>query len=397
MGKYNGAVITAAGQNLIAQAISGSETVTWTTMQASSYAYPAGTNLEALTALQDVEKTADITSAAVFSSNILQVSARLDNAGVTEPYLINTLGVFAQVGTAAAVLVAVITAVTPDQMPVEDVESPSAFIYNVQMTIQNANQLTITTNPAGTATVEDLNNLSRTVVKYVDLLDLDDIKTGSNLTDKGTSATAMKELLSGFLDMVYPVGSIYLSTNNIDPGNLFGGIWEAFGAADTYLRLGGTGAGGNNSVKLSADQIPTLTTGNQSANHTHSGTTAGQSVNHTHSGTTLSAANNGAHTHEIQQWDNVKLRLGNYTSGVGGAFYGLTPAPNGVADLKAGSAGTHGHSITGNTGNNSVGHTHTITTGNESADHTHTYTNNSQQDVTVEPKYVQTYAWKRTA
>ena len=172
-------------------------------------------------------------------------------------------------------------------------------------------------------------------------------------------------------DAVYPVGSIYLSVNDVNPGTLFGGTWEAYGAADTYLRLGGCGSGGSNSVKLAANQIPTITTGNQSANHTHSGTS-------------LSAVNNGAHTHEIQQWDNVKLRLGNYTSGGGGSFYGLTPAPNGIADLKAGSAGTHGHSITGNTGNNS-------------ANHTHTYTNNSQQNVSVEPKYVQTYAWKRTA
>ena len=36
MGKYNGAVITTAGQNLIAQAIAESKTVTFTTAQASS-------------------------------------------------------------------------------------------------------------------------------------------------------------------------------------------------------------------------------------------------------------------------------------------------------------------------------------------------------------------------
>lgn len=166
MGKYNGAVITTAGQNLIAQALSGGNTVTWTTMQASSYDYPPGADLEALTSLQGVESTVNITSAQVFNQNILQVSARFENAGVETPYLINTLGVYAQLGTAAAVLVAIVTAVTPDQMPVEDLESPSAFIYNIQMTIQNADQLSITTNPAGTATVEDVQILERKKMVY---------------------------------------------------------------------------------------------------------------------------------------------------------------------------------------------------------------------------------------
>lgn len=166
MGKYNGAVITTAGQNLIAQALSGGDTVTWTTMQASSYDYPVGADLEALISLQSVESTVNITSAQVFNQNILQVSARFENAGVATPYFLNTLGVFAQVGTSAAVLVAVVTAVTPDQMPVEDLESPSAFIYNIQMTIQNADQLSITTNPAGTATVEDLQILERKKMVY---------------------------------------------------------------------------------------------------------------------------------------------------------------------------------------------------------------------------------------
>ena len=35
---------------------------------------------------------------------------------------------------------------------------------------------------------------------------------------------------------VYPVGSIYMSVNNIDPGTLFGGTWVALGSG--RLRVG---------------------------------------------------------------------------------------------------------------------------------------------------------------
>ena len=37
------------------------------------------------------------------------------------------------------------------------------------------------------------------------------------------------------------------------------------------------------------------------------------------------------------------------------------------------------------------------TTSGASVNHTHTYTNNNQQNVSITPKYVQVYAWKRTA
>ena len=49
-----------------------------------------------------------------------------------------------------------------------------------------------------------------------------------------------------FLDVVYPVGAIYLSTVNTNPGTLFGGTWEQIkdrfllAAGDTYS-AGGTG------------------------------------------------------------------------------------------------------------------------------------------------------------
>lgn len=219
MGKYNGAVVTTAGQNLIAQAIAGGNTVTWTTAEASSYAYPSTTDFQSLTSLQNVEQAADITGAYVYSENVIQVTTRFDNDGVEEAYLINTIGVYAQVGTDAPVLAAVVTAVTPDQMPVEDPQSPSAFVYNIQLTINNAAQIQINVNPAGTVNVDQLNQYiekaggeaGATVVSFTDS-DLDSGITSfpiflSKIISGIPMARFMRDFVEG-MQFVLHVGSL---------------------------------------------------------------------------------------------------------------------------------------------------------------------------------------------
>lgn len=57
----------------------------------------------------------------------------------------------------------------------------------------------------------------------------------------------------------YPVGSIYLSVNNINPSTIFGGTWEQIkdrfllGAGSTYVALK---TGGSASHKLTINEMP---------------------------------------------------------------------------------------------------------------------------------------------
>lgn len=156
MGKYNGAVVTTAGQNVIAQAITGTE-LTWTVMRTSSVAIPQGTDLTTLTSLSGIEQTSKITDASVYGNNVIQLSSRFSNTGIATVYYIQTVGIYGQLAGGAETLIAVMTAVTPDEMPVYDPDSPSAFIFNTQITVQNADAVTMTVNDTGTATVADLN------------------------------------------------------------------------------------------------------------------------------------------------------------------------------------------------------------------------------------------------
>ena len=68
-------------------------------------------------------------------------------------------------------------------------------------------------------------------------------------------------------NLIYPVGSIYMSTVNVDPGTIFGGTWERLkdkfllGAGDTYT-AGDTG--GEATHTLTVDEMPAHTHGSKS-------------------------------------------------------------------------------------------------------------------------------------
>ena len=156
MGVYRAAIVTENGQNLIAQALANEKPLIFTSAKTSSYSYPVGTDVPALTGLQDVVQSVLPFDSKVLGENVAQVSVRFDNDGVDQTYRIETIGLYAKIEGGAETLFSVTQATTPDEMPVQSDISPSAYIYNIQHTVQNASQITLTVNPAGTATVQDI-------------------------------------------------------------------------------------------------------------------------------------------------------------------------------------------------------------------------------------------------
>lgn len=65
--------------------------------------------------------------------------------------------------------------------------------------------------------------------------------------------------LNKILDAVYPIGSIYISINKVDPDSLFGGMWERI--EDTFLLASGStytagSTGGEAEHTLTVNEIP---------------------------------------------------------------------------------------------------------------------------------------------
>lgn len=74
------------------------------------------------------------------------------------------------------------------------------------------------------------------------------------------TANQANQTMAALFDLVYPVGSIYMSVNNVSPALLFGGTWEPLhdrfllGAGNTYS---GGATGGEASHTLTVNELPT--------------------------------------------------------------------------------------------------------------------------------------------
>lgn len=103
----------------------------------------------------------------------------------------------------------------------------------------------------------------------------DSSKTSSEISAHNTklnNANKGTPLDKYILNKVYPIGSLYLSANNINPGDLFGGTWVSYGEGRVLIGAGtGTDAngkqmtftagatGGEYSHQLSIDELPSHT------------------------------------------------------------------------------------------------------------------------------------------
>ena len=232
MGQYNSAIITNNGLALVASAISGGGTINFTAVKTSSYAYPTGTNIAGLTDLQDIVQTVEPYSAEVFNETMLQVSALFDNDEVATAYYINTIGLYAKIGSGDPVLFSVCQAVTPDQMPQHSDVSPSSFIYNIQTTVQQASQISVSTNPAGTATQQDILRLEEekvdidggpvenTVVTFDDSGEVEGISTFQDFLDTIVSGIKIGTFFKNFVagaKFILHTGSIINNLTTNDP------------------------------------------------------------------------------------------------------------------------------------------------------------------------------------
>lgn len=173
------------------------------------------------------------------------------------------------------------------------------------------------------------------------------------------NATNNSTIPQTWLNVIYPVGSIYMSVNSTNPGTLFGGEWTqiqntfllAAGSSYTAGNTGGAASVTSGGTALTTNQIPA----------------------HTHGSKTLTG---------YAQFRRVGSS-GNIFAGTSGI---VSNGGDGSASYNYLSGGT-GSSVSSQQLNITATHEHTSVGGG--ATHTHT--------VSTMPPYLVVYMWKRTA
>jgi microcystin-dependent protein len=80
----------------------------------------------------------------------------------------------------------------------------------------------------------------------------------------------------------WPVGSIYISANNVSPAlSLGGGTWERFGVGRTIVSVDDSDAELNGALKVGGSKVHTITIAEMPF-HNHGGATTGRSADHAH-------------------------------------------------------------------------------------------------------------------
>lgn len=197
-----------------------------------------------------------------------------------------------------------------------------------------------------------------------------------------------------FLNMVYPVGSIYMSVNAVNPSNLFGGTWVVWGSGRVPVGVNTSETEFSAVEKTGGAKTHVLTTA-QLPVHTH-----------TFTGTAVNTGNeNKKHTHIIPALSGATSHSGQHNHIISGASNSFRGEPiNGVVGTNADwnstegqltrTSGNHSHSVTtnaSNTGDNSSNHIHSVT-----AKGTNSNTGSGSAHNNLQP-YITCYMWKRTA
>ena len=159
------------------------------------------------------------------------------------------------------------------------------------------------------------------------------MKNGKDLETLITEIINTKLNAKSTLNLIYPIGSVYISANNVNPATLFKGTtWEVFGKGKTligknsegaFATLGETGGSTSRNIQVNA-HTHTISHTHTIASHTHT-------IAHTH---TVNA-HIAAHSHTIGQATLATSQLGSHYHGI------ITPASRGKLGVTtAGDGGT---------------------------------------------------------
>ena len=181
---------------------------------------------------------------------------------------------------------------------------------------------------------------------------------------------------------MFPVGAVYITAGNTNPGTFLGGTWTQIAQGRTLMGVGTLGSDTYAAGETGGAARVTLTTAEMPA-HNHGGNTGTNSADHVHIGTTSSS---GTHNHLVT--NNAQV----WGGGANGQQGYLSNNSNNTIHKSDASQSRRNEST------DAGSHSHTFTTGGVSSNHTHAIpsqgSNAAHENRTP---YLAVYFWQRTA
>lgn len=169
-------IITNKGQALMAKLMQGTGTCDFTNIRLSSQVY-TDAQIANLTSLANVKQTAPVTKKTVVNNTSIQIEGAVDNTQLSTGYNINTIGIYATDPDDGEILYAAARAITPGFMPPYNGITVSGGVFKFVVTVGASSQVTLTVDPAGYASIADIQTLEAEITDlkaYVGMTD-DDI------------------------------------------------------------------------------------------------------------------------------------------------------------------------------------------------------------------------------
>lgn len=192
-------------------------------------------------------------------------------------------------------------------------------------------------------------------------------------------------------DAIYPVDSIYMSINPVNPATLFGGTWIEWGkgkvpigvdSSDTDFnsveKSGGEKTHNHTNPRVNGTTLTAAQSGNQAQNVNTGGMSANSSIT-------------GQFTVRRAEWDGGDV---DQVWGASGVFSESKTGTEAAPTYTMGVGRSKSHVVKLS---KSIAHTHSVSIAAKNATQAHDHTQGNTGDTSTLQPYITCYMWKRTA
>lgn len=175
MAVFKDTTITDNGRTLIADALANNKQITFTRMITSSKSYEDSVDVSKLISIDEIKQSVNITRINQEGTKV-RLNAIFTNSAVNTSYKIQTIGLYAKIGTGNEILYSVTRAKEPDTMPATNGINLATVEIDLITEINNSNGATMLMNPSTLVTTSSL---------VAELEKLTGLEFGGNIQDAG--------------------------------------------------------------------------------------------------------------------------------------------------------------------------------------------------------------------